>query len=75
MLRQSVAVVAVVVVVGAVDCGCCGGTNFRTVDFGGAFFNRSYCVRCVLSDTWLLRCMMFLFCVKETDLGMMAFAA
>ena len=49
--------------------------NFRTMDFGGAFFNWSHCVLCVLSDTWVLRCMMFIFCVKETNLGMMAFAA
>ena len=26
--------------------------NFRTVDFGGALFNWSYRVLCVLSDTW-----------------------
>ena len=52
-----------------------GSVNFRTVDFGGAFFNWSYCVQWVLSDTWILRCMMFIFCVKETDSGMMAFVA
>ena len=27
-----------------------GSVNFRTADFGGAFFDRSYCVLCVLSD-------------------------
>ena len=47
--------------------------KFRTVDFGGAFFNRYSCVLCVLSDTWGLRCMMFIFCAKEADWGMMAF--
>ena len=30
---------------------------------------------CVLSDTLVLGCMMFIFCVKEADLGMMAFVA
>ena len=49
-----------------------GSINFRTVDFGGAFCNWSYCV---LSDAWVLRCMMFIFGVKETDLGAMALVA
>ena len=49
-----------------------GSVNFRTVDFGPAFFNWSYCV---LSDAWVLRCMMFIFCVKETDLGLLVFVA
>ena len=48
-----------------------GSVNFRTGDFGGAFFNWSYCVLSVLSDTLVLRCMMFIFCVKDTDLGTM----
>ena len=47
-----------------------GSVNFRTVDFGGAFFHWSYCV---LSDSLVLRCMMFMFRVKEADLGMTAF--
>ena len=42
-----------------------GSVNFRTVDFGGAFFNWPYCVLCVVSDTW--------FCVKEADFSMIAF--
>ena len=46
-----------------------GSVNFRTVDFGGAFFNWSYFVRCVLFDTCVLRCMMFIFCVKEALIG------
>ena len=50
-----------------------GSGNFRIVDFGGVFFN--WCVQCVLSDTLLLRCMMFIFCVKEADLATMAFVA
>ena len=50
-----------------------GSVNFRTVGFGGAFPNWSYCVPCVLSDTLVLRCRMFTFCVKEADWGMMAF--
>ena len=37
------------------------------------FFNWSYCVPCVLSDTWGLRCMMFMFCIKEADWGTTAF--
>ena len=52
-----------------------GSVKFRAVDFGGAFFNWSYCAPCVLSDTWALRCMMFVFCVKDPDWGMMAFVA
>ena len=30
---------------------------------------------CVLSNTLFVRCMMFIFCVKEADLRMMAFVA
>ena len=45
------------------------------MDFGSAFFNWSYCVLCVLSDTLALRCMIFIFFVQEADLGMMAFVA
>ena len=52
-----------------------GSVNFRTVDFADAFFNWSYCVLCVLSDTSVLRCMMFIFCVKAAELGMMALVA
>ena len=52
-----------------------GSVNFRTMDFGGAFFNWSCCVLCVLSDTFVLRCILFMFCVRETDLGTMAFVA
>ena len=48
-----------------------GSVNFRTVDFGGAFFSWSYCVLCVLC-TLVLRCTMFIFCFKEADWGMMA---
>ena len=32
-----------------------GAVNFRTADSGGAFFNGSYSVLCVLSDAWALR--------------------
>ena len=49
-----------------------GSGGFRTVDFGGAIFNWSYCVPCVLRA---LRCTMFIFCVKEADLGMIACVA
>ena len=31
------------------------------------FFSWSCCVLCVLSDTWVFRSMMFMFCVKEAD--------
>ena len=37
------------------------------------YFSWCYCAPCVLSDMWTLRCMMFVFCVKEADWGMMAF--
>ena len=43
---------------------CVGSVNFYTVDFGGAFFNSFYCVPCLLPDTLVLRCMLFIFCVK-----------
>ena len=33
------------------------------------FFNWSHCVLCAPSDTWVFRCMMFIFCVKEADWG------
>ena len=49
--------------------------NLCTADFGGAFLNWSYCVPCVLCGTWVLRCMMFIGCVKEADWGMMAWVA
>ena len=49
-----------------------GSVNFRSVDFGGALFNWSHSVLCVLSDALVLRCTMFIFGVKEADLGMMA---
>ena len=52
-----------------------GSVKFSTVDFGGAFFNWFCCVLCVLSDTLVWRCMMFIFCVKEADWGVMAFVA
>ena len=52
--------------------GCVDSVNFRTLDFGGAFFNRSYCVLCA---PWVLRCRMFIFCVKEADWDMTAFVA
>ena len=45
------------------------------VDFDGAFINWSDCVLCVPVDTLGLRCMMFIFCVKETDLGLLVFVA
>ena len=45
------------------------------MDFACALFNWSYCVLCLLSDILVLRCMMFIVCVKEADLGMMAFVA
>ena len=38
-----------------------GSANFRTVDFGSAFFNLSYYVLRVLSDTLVSRCMIFEF--------------
>ena len=49
-----------------------GSVNFRTLDFGSAFINWSECVLCVLSDTLVLRCMMFMFCVKEAYLSTIA---
>ena len=52
-----------------------GSINFRTVDFGGAVFNWSYCVPRVPSDTLALRGVMVLFCVEAADRGMMAFVA
>ena len=39
------------------------------------FFHGSPDLLCVLSDALLLRCMMFIFCVREADWGMMAFVA
>ena len=54
-----------------------GSVNFRAVDFGGAlfnWFNWFFCVLPVLSDTWGLRCTMFIFWVKEADWGMIAFS-
>ena len=33
------------------------------------------CMLCVLSENLVLRCMMFIFCVKEADLGMIALVA
>ena len=48
-----------------------GSVNFRTVDLGGAFFNWSHCALCVLSDSWVLGFMMFIFCVQGADWGMM----
>ena len=41
-----------------------GSVNFCTVDFGGAFFNSFYCVPCVLPNTLVLRCTLFVFRVK-----------
>ena len=38
-------------------------------------FHMSYCVLRVLSGTLVLRCMMFIFCVKEVDWGMMVLIA
>ena len=52
-----------------------GAVTFRTADFGGALFDWPHCVRCVLSDTWALRCTVLKFCVKETDWGMTALFA
>ena len=49
--------------------------NFCTLDFGSVFFNWSYSVLCVLSDSLALRYMMFIFCVTEADFGMMAWVA
>ena len=46
-----------------------GSVNFRTLDFGGVFFNWSYCVL-----VYCLICMMFIFCAKAADWGM-AFVA
>ena len=54
--------------------GVCS-VNFRTVVFGGAFFKWSSCVLRVLCDTWGLRCVVLIFCVKEAEWGMMAFVA
>ena len=52
-----------------------GSVNFCTVDFGGAFFNWSYCVPCVLPDTLVLTCMIFIFCVRAALLAKRAFVA
>ena len=43
--------------------------NFCTVAFGSAFFNSFCCVPCVLPDTLVLRCMMFIFSVKAALLA------
>ena len=48
---------------------------FRTVGFGGAFFNGSCCAPCVRSDAFGLRCGMFIVCVKGADWGAMAFCS
>ena len=42
-----------------------GSVNVCTVYFGSVIFKWSYCVPRVVSDTLVLRCMMFIFCVKE----------
>ena len=47
--------------------------NFCTVDFGGAFFNWSYCVLCVLSNTFEMHDVIF--CVKEADYGLVTLVA
>ena len=39
------------------------------MDFGGGSLNWPHFVPCVLCDTFVSRCMMFVFCVKEADLG------
>ena len=40
---------------------------------GGAFFNWSHFVPCALPDTLVLRCMMFVYCVKVAPLAKRAF--
>ena len=52
-----------------------GSVNFCTIDFGGAFFNSFYCVAWVLSDTLVLRCTKFIFCVEAPLLAKRAFVA
>ena len=52
-----------------------GSVKFCTVNFGGVFFNSFYCVPCVLLDTLVLRCTMFMFCVKAALLAKRAFLA
>ena len=49
--------------------------QFSHCGFWRCIFQWSYRVLCVLSDAWVLRCMMSLFCVKEADWGMMALVA
>ena len=39
------------------------------------FFNSFYCVPCVLPDTLVLRCTMFIFCIKAALLAKRAFLA
>ena len=39
------------------------------------FFNTFCCVQCMLPDTLVLRCMMFIFCVKAAVLAKRAFVA
>ena len=46
-----------------------GSVNFCTVDFGSVFFNSFYRVPCVLPDTLVLRCTLFIFCVKAALLA------
>ena len=50
-----------------------GSVNFCTTDIGGAFFNLSHCVPCVLPHTLVLRCMMFIYSVKDALLAKRAF--
>ena len=50
-----------------------GSVNSCAVDFGSAFFNSFCCVQCVLPDTLVLRCTVFLFCVKAALLAKRAF--
>ena len=52
-----------------------GSVNFGTVGFGGDFFNSFYQVPCVLPDTLVLRCTIFILCVKAALLANRAFVA
>ena len=51
-----------------------GSITFCTVDFGGAVFDSLYCVPRVLPDTLVLRCTLFMSCVKAALLAKSAAA-
>ena len=50
-----------------------GSVNYCTVDFGGALFHSFHRVPCVPPDPLVLRCTLFMFCVKAALLAKRAF--